>query len=55
MFDDIEPCPFCGCDDPTWNENEEATVIWLECDECNATGPTAQTHEEAADLWNQRM
>jgi len=52
---DIEPCPFCGNDDPQWSADDAETVLWLECDECGATGPTAQTHEEAADLWNQRM
>jgi Lar family restriction alleviation protein len=56
MFDvEIEPCPFCGNDDPQWNADNAETVLWLDCPECGATGPTAQTHEEAADLWNQRM
>lgn len=54
-FPDIDPCPFCGNDDPEWASDEAEIMLWLECDECNATGPTAPTHEEAMDLWNQRM
>lgn len=54
MFD-IDPCPFCGCDDPRWAADPEEEEVWLECDECGASGPKGPTHEEAADLWNQRM
>lgn len=51
---EIDPCPFCGCAEPEWNSNDDETVLWLECTECNATGPTAQTHEDAVELWNNR-
>ena len=53
-FPTISPCPFCGNDELEWDSDESETVIWLECQECNATGPTAPTHEDVAALWNQR-
>ena len=50
---EINPCPFCGNDDPQWEDNEEE-LLRLCCPECGAAGPLADTHQDAAELWNHR-
>lgn len=57
---EIDPCPFCGNDDPMWDSDEDTkmpgnpTYYWLCCGDCGAAGPNADNHQDAADLWNER-
>lgn len=52
----IRPCPFCGFDDPYFDErlSPEETFIFLVCLECGAEGPVAADTASAAELWNRR-
>jgi len=54
---EIDPCPFCGHDNPIWEERllrQEPPQVWLYCPDCGAAGPAADNHQDAADLWNER-
>jgi Lar family restriction alleviation protein len=54
----IDSCPFCGNDDPYWEESRKEgaeTLVFLVCGECGAEGPfVTNNHAEAARLWNTR-
>lgn len=54
---DIKPCPFCGFDDPYFDESAipgAPLLIFLVCPDCECEGPTAATELAAAELWNKR-
>lgn len=55
---DTKPCPFCGFDDPYFDEialpEEKSPQFFLVCPECQCEGPTADTEIHAAENWNCR-
>lgn len=56
----FNPCPFCGSTDVSrsW---QSASVIAIECTDCEATGParrgdsTQEAKDGARDAWNTRV
>ncbi len=57
MMDEIKGCPFCGFDDPYFDELnilDEPMMVFLVCPECQCEGPVGSTPEEAAEGWNRR-
>lgn len=53
----IQPCPFCGFDDPYYDEmiTEDESFFYLTCLECGAEGPIANSPAEAGEKWNGRI
>jgi len=55
---EILPCPFCGHDDPYYDElflpEAPAPYYFLVCPECECEGPMADTELGAAERWNRR-
>jgi len=56
-MDEIKDCPFCGDNDPYWDEMEidGQPMHFLVCRDCQAEGPVGITHEAAAAAWNKRV
>jgi Lar family restriction alleviation protein len=54
---EIKPCPFCGNDDPYWDEVPVDGVMenFLMCSQCGCQGPNHPDHATAAELWNKRV
>lgn len=55
-MDEIKPCPFCGDNDPYWDQMQidNDTVNFLVCRDCGCEGPHSPLFEIAAKLWNIR-
>lgn len=59
----IEPCPFCGCDEPSYIAEKTSGCVpthWYECRRCMARGPyiraehTDDPQLQALAQWNLR-
>lgn len=52
----LKPCPFCGCKDRVGVEILRRYDVWIQCKDCLAVGPMAkgQDRETAIRNWNKR-
>lgn len=49
---DLLPCPFCGNEHPTCND--QVGIAWVSCDQCEMEGPPKDFLVQAMAAWNTR-
>lgn len=49
----LKPCPFCGSENIKISAARVSSMVWAECERCNAYGPNGGVETEADWAWGE--